>query len=346
MLVETPSFRPTKDKYGDLVSIENTNPSICTLTWVINDICNNACSYCLPALYAGKNHHYDWQQAEAFIDEVRKRWSGMKLAITGGEPTMSPFLIDLCKKVNSFPHSGVWLTTNGVRTPRYYRELAPHCKHLLFSYHPETEDPDKFLDKVFAASEFTFVTVRVMMHAHKKYWDKAIKMIDKINAMPTLQPFYDLAKDRKPFEWEAVRVLEYNDINDPTTAQYSEEQELWFETAKKHELSSQIFVRDISSDIAAVFTEKEGDVVKGHYANEYMIAGKTNFNGWRCNAGLESLYAFADGNVYRANCLVGGVIGKIQDLENFKWPKKSIRCNVDLCHCTSDVYYTKRKIGK
>ena len=37
------------------------------LTWIINNICTNACSYCPENLHNGSNHNYDWENARKFF---------------------------------------------------------------------------------------------------------------------------------------------------------------------------------------------------------------------------------------------------------------------------------------
>ena len=49
-----------------VVKIQRRTPGVMAVTWVINNICTNACKYCPPNLHKGKNHHYDWENAKRF----------------------------------------------------------------------------------------------------------------------------------------------------------------------------------------------------------------------------------------------------------------------------------------
>ena len=49
-----------------VVKIQRRTPGVMAVTWVINNICTNACLYCPPNLHKGKNHHYDWENAKRF----------------------------------------------------------------------------------------------------------------------------------------------------------------------------------------------------------------------------------------------------------------------------------------
>jgi len=76
-------------------------------------------------------------------------------------------------------------------------------------------------------------------------------------------------------------------------------------------------------------------------ASDYVNQGMTNFNGYTCEIGLRSLCVKWDGSLYLGNCLVGGMIGNINDPENINWPTESIKCNLNLCDCSSDVNINK-----
>jgi hypothetical protein len=52
-----------------IIEIKQKVPAM-YLTWVMNNICTNACSYCHPNLHTGTNHNYDWDNAEKFINIV------------------------------------------------------------------------------------------------------------------------------------------------------------------------------------------------------------------------------------------------------------------------------------
>jgi hypothetical protein len=73
-------------------------------------------------------------------------------------------------------------------------------------------------------------------------------------------------------------------------------------------------------------------------------AGNTNFEGWECEIGLESLFVHFNGRVHLGNCVTSPKIGSIQDVENIEWPTGPIICRQSYCNCTTDVCVSKRKI--
>jgi hypothetical protein len=79
-------------------------------------------------------------------------------------------------------------------------------------------------------------------------------------------------------------------------------------------------------------------------AQQLINENKTNFFGWQCNIGLESLYVKFDGFVRSGNCITSPILGKIQDSDNILWPMQSIICKQKFCNCTTDVYISKKKL--
>ena len=69
-----------------------THLNAMTVTWVMNNICTNHCDYCPPVLHRGNNHNYSWDRAREFMNRLFKRYLRVNLSISGGEPTLSPFL--------------------------------------------------------------------------------------------------------------------------------------------------------------------------------------------------------------------------------------------------------------
>lgn len=94
-----------------------------------------------------------------------------------------------------------------------------------------------------------------------------------------------------------------------------------------------------------------------HHDVEDMIAQDLNqFQGWSCDAGLESLYVDYDGSVWVANCagsranpnsnhpdLKGkfGYVGSIME-DHYAWPKQPVICPFRYCGCGADIPVTKR----
>jgi organic radical activating enzyme len=307
--------------------VKNNFPDVFQLTWVINNICSNKCSYCVPDLNSGTNHYYEWENTKIFLDELFKKHKKIHCSIAGGEPTMSPFFPDLCKIFYDNGHT-LGVTTNGVRTERYYSEISPYLNYICFSYHPEYDDNNDLLSKAIVCVPNTKVTIRVMMHA--KYWDRSIE-------------FFNRCKENKNISIEAVKVLPWGQV-DLSNIDYTEEQLNWFNSDATRNLESTIFLDNKEfANIGSNFYLENGTIDKNANAVDYINGGLTDFYNWKCDIGLEHFFIWADGTIRRGNCHVGGNIGNINDPHNIKWPIEPIVCNQHLCHCATDVLMSKRK---
>jgi pyruvate formate lyase activating enzyme len=85
--------------------------------------CNFDCPYCHnPGLVAGQSSCADQMDMNAltgFLDQRRNFLDGV--VVSGGEPTLQPDLLDLCRKIKAFGFA-VKLDTNGSR-PRVLQQL-------------------------------------------------------------------------------------------------------------------------------------------------------------------------------------------------------------------------------
>ena len=307
------------------------------LTWIINNICNNHCAYCPPILHMGKNQHYEWEKAKSFLERLFSHYPKIHCAISGGEPTLSPFFKELVDIFHGSKKHTVGLTTNGIRTVRYWEEISPKLSYICFSYHPSSDDPD-FLEKVKVASKYTLVTVRIMMDS--RHWDKAYEMYQRCCEIDTIAV-------------DAVRILSEiaQDTNIGET--YTAEQENILLSLDRKEMKT-----DIITDILKVNpTWKLSSMRSDYYfddesveyvglPNKYITEGKNKFAGWYCAAGLESLYISYTGDVQLANCAQGGIKFHINNHENYELPNSWVICNQPLCFCGTDFQISKERPPK
>ena len=95
------------------------------LTWMVNNICQNKCAYCIPGLNSGKGHHYKWENAKRFMDILFERYPKIHCSVTGGEPSISSFFPELVQRFVDAGHTignnHEWIQTCGV-LERYFQE--------------------------------------------------------------------------------------------------------------------------------------------------------------------------------------------------------------------------------
>lgn len=298
------------------------------ITWVINNICTNACSYCPSGLHNGKNHHYEWDNAKRFVDQLLIRYPKINLSIAGGEPTLSPHLPELVKLFFDRGHT-ISLTSNGARSVRYYDAIAKNLNGMCFSFHPSFEEAG-FMDKVIATSHYCFTTVRVMMDT--RYWDRCVN-------------FYNSIIDNMDISVEPVRIQDWG-IGNTVGRDYTEEQEQWFNDRPMRPARFFEETKNPEVPMWCDYYYNNGEIDTSGRHPLYLINSKQNdFRGWECDIGLESLFIHYDGAIQRANCRQGTptrFFGNVNQPESIIWPTQPEICSQRECHCATDIIVSKR----
>jgi len=294
------------------------------LTWLINNICTNSCSYCPPTLHSGTNHHYEWKNAKRFFEILFEKYSSVHCSVAGGEPSVSPFFTDLIKIFYNSGHS-IGITSNAARSVRFWEENSKYLNYVCFSYHPESPDPH-FIEKINVAKMQTLVTVRVMMLPSK--WDHCVEMFEKLSELNHICV-------------ESVRIFDWDGTN-KTAHVYTEDQLLWFTHNERNQsLNKTPGVDKKAVRILCDYHLEDGTVLETPNAVDYINSGMTNFYGYTCEVGLRSLFVDWRGRIFLGNCGVGGIIGNINYPSTIQWPTTSVVCNKTLCHCATDVNINK-----
>jgi organic radical activating enzyme len=297
------------------------------LTWMVNNICQNRCAYCIPGLNSGKGHHYKWENAKRFMDILFEKYPKIHCSVTGGEPSISSFFPELVQRFVDAGHT-IGTTTNGFKPVEYWKEISKNLSYVCFSYHPEQPTED-FLDKVLYCSLNTMVTVRIMMHP--RYWDHCVEVYNDIRNIPTIFV-------------EPVRCLDWGSV-DRTVHLYDENQLAWFrdvESSLGHEKyleTDEKFNR--TPDIAADFEMDDETIERGTNTLNYINSGQTNFKGYVCEVGLKSLFIDHSGEIFLGNCCIGGPQGHMDEPDQIEWPTKRVICSKHICHCSIDVNINK-----
>jgi len=297
------------------------------ISWILNNICTNHCDYCPPSLHSGSNHHYQWEHAKSFIVRLINRYPHMHVSISGGEPTLSPHFGELVDMFFNAGHT-VGLTSNGARSIQWWQEVAPRLSYICFSYHPQYPDP-QFLDKVLAAAQYTQCTVRVMMDATR--WEQSVQ-------------FFNEAAQHTNIRVEAVRLLdELANRHVPSTV-YTTQQEEWLTTTPPTQFPILEFPLNPGwrpANIGSEFYYSDGSWDANGDTNQLITTQQTDFRGWSCNIGLESLFIYWDGDVKKGNCSQGGVLFNLANHELHPLPATAELCFQPICYCGTDVLITK-----
>jgi organic radical activating enzyme len=289
------------------------------LTWIINNICTNHCRYCPSFLHQGKNHHYDWQEAERFIDQVLQHHPKVHLVVSGGEPTVSPFLPALLKKFSG-PDHYVGVSSNGVRRADYWKGLD--VENLGLSYHPAFHD-DQWIERAEQCQDYVKqVTVNLMMDP--EYWDHCMVMYDQMLKSATFSVIPTMIVD-----WGTDYL-----------AQYSAAQLQWLQDTQP---TYRRLWTDPQMHKTTQLLDHSGKAVwsKANWAVNLINRRENNFSGWECDIGVESVFVQFDGSYRRGNCEQGGYTGWIRD--GFTPYTESVICGYNECQCLTDISVPKRR---
>ena len=307
-----------------IIKVQQPKNAPLNLSWIINNICTNHCSYCALNLHTGKNHNYEWENAIRFFELLFERYPKIHCSVSGGEPSVSPFFPEICKIFYEKGHS-IGVTTNLAKPIRYWQEIAPYLDYASISWHSQFVDPN-FLDKALAVAELIPTNVRVLMLPG--HWQQCVNAYEK---------FAQIDK----FTSEPVRIQDKRGM-DTTAHVYNVKQQIWFEqNIPTYSGKMKHLKHKHKPGVGAQFYFDDETSLRNPNITDLVNRGLTNFKGYTCEIGLKSLYINYDGYVFAGNCLVGGLLGSINDPDNITWPTEPVTCNVNICHCDTDVMINK-----
>lgn len=298
--------------------------------WMIHNVCNYQCSFCIPEVHNGSQRWLTLEQYKKYADEIISASNGMPvwLQITGGEPTLFPELMDLLKYIKR-PNVYVSLISNGSRTFRWWQELKnEHClDHLFITYHSEqTSDYKHITDLLNLFHDEPVKTFCLITHA-KNSVDQAIEakhyVQQNTGSVILLKP---MIVDKKLHE------LPY------TEEQLKEVKKSWaagnrFATKTKPNFPEEV---EMSTVLKIIYSDNSSEKIR----TDQMIQKKlNNFFDWKCYVGEDTMRIVKD-QVYRGVCQLGGVQSVLGETP-VKFSEGYIKCTNQWCLCNTDMKTTK-----
>lgn len=283
------------------------------IEWNLGKRCNYDCSYCPAEIHDNFSQHTSIDLLEKAVDRLCEIDKPLRISLTGGEPCVHPDienLLEYFKRKNIF---WVNLTTNGTRGYRWYLENEMFFNHIVFSLHFE-QDWTRIFDTLLKFYDSTEREFFVNVMAHHKYMHNVKIVVKKFNEIGIKY---------------AVRRIRWTegDHNVFDDLKYDGKDLEWI---LEHDATAKPNCRIDDSKIMHA-----NDIIKQHL---------NQFQGWSCNAGLESLMINWDGEVHRATCRVGGSLGNIYS-NSFALPTSPVICDRSYCTCAADIPLTKIKIA-
>ena len=238
--------------------------------------------------------------------------------LTGGEPTLYRGLPEMLSFVKA-RGAGAGLVSNGKVALRWWEKVAPLLDAMVLTYHVEFADLDHFIQvaRLLSGSLKTHINVAMLPLRFDECHHHARRIaLECEGATMTLKPLLkDFRDELYPYTDEQRRVI--REGCQPQQPRFGE---------RGVRGSMRCFDRDGESRTRA--------------AADLVMAGDNRFAGWTCNAGIESIAVNHRGEVYRAMCQEGGLLGRIVDVK-LPLPTQPIVCRKRRCSCLSDIMLTK-----
>ena len=279
------------------------------IEWNIGKRCNYDCSYCPSSIHDNSSPHTDIEILKATVDKLMTLGKPIRLSFTGGEPTVHPKFKELIKYCNHVGISWISVTTNGTLPYEFYASM--NIDQLVFSIHLEY-DWKRVFNTVESVVDQTQIKVIAQIMAHHDHMDAVLQLRAKcllaeipstVRRIRWTEGNHDLFDDMR---------YNANDLN---------------------------WLKDQEATVQPNTVIDDKQLI---HANDVIKLHLNKYNGWTCNAGIESLMINWDGDVHRATCRVGGSLGNIYE-GNFVVPSEPVTCDRNFCTCAADIPLTKHK---
>lgn len=302
-------------------SIYPDHPDGMIIEWVVSNMCNYQCSYCLPQVNGNTSGHPEYENALKFFEYVHNEINpGPKLLnLTGGEPTVWPRLIPFLKGLDKSYF--VQISTNGSRTIRWWEKLLNNYNNLskvCISIHLEYADLDHIVEVSKLLHEKTQLTI--MLPSPKDRFETAKKWVERLSE-ENLKVNIHL----KPIRLAAGNAETYT------------VEELNYMHKFNHNKSK---IKDPVGIPTHLVVDGEPKSFK--YTMELLSKNLHTFKGWKCDIGRTRLVIWHDGSVSGAQCRTAKnmVLGNIYD-GKITLPSEPPTCKTDYCTCISDIRIPK-----
>jgi pyruvate-formate lyase-activating enzyme len=314
--------------YENVIRIERDTPKKYTLVeWTLGNKCTFACSYCPDILHDGTAGWHDQKKLTDFLDVCADHYVGylgreLIVQYTGGEPTVYPKF----KKLIAYAKErGIMqsMISNGSRTHRFWKEVAPVFDKIHLSYHGEFADPEHTIEVARIISETTDLHVNMLMLPNR--FDELLTIAAQIrSACP------EANIQLKPLQ------IGFGEVLYP----YSDTEKKILDTMHGFATSGPRKSKFPTGMLKITNADgTEGKTV----SNSLILDGTNKFFGWTCDIGLDTLSVDMWGNIHGGLCQVGGNYGNIYT-GDYTLPAQPTLCNKEWCTCHLDIMVTKEKL--
>jgi organic radical activating enzyme len=290
--------------------------------WMLGDTCQYKCSYCYPNLYAGKNQFHP---LDVILKTYKKFVNPTLIMFSGGEPSLHPNFEQIIKEAPSNIKIGV--ITNLAKPIQFWEKVSKHISVPILTYHIEYAKFDRFVDSARVVFELcdkdhslaNFIRINLPMYPSK--WNECKEIYFKLldQGLPVLpKPLIELGPDVQ----KCIQII--NPL-------YTDDQLAWINECNLKHDNKPINLYD-----------EHNKLLYSTNSNELLSLGNTNFKGWTCYAGTESIRIQLGGDVITTICKQGKIIGNIFD--DFTFCEKPVICNQNFCWGGCDIPRSKYRL--
>ena len=305
-------------------SITNNAPNAMSVVWELTSTCNYSCWYCLPHLHDNK---YKWPDLQASLDffyMLSQKHSRIHVDLAGGEPTLWPELPTFLKQKPDNIYTNV--ASNGSRTVKWWSRNIEYMDSVLLSFHPDTADIDHFYNVCKAISNrdlYPKKDINVSILVYKQLLDKCNEAFNRLKELPISCKMKIIDYRFKPGMHVTPTDLDIiEEINEKRFNNYS--------FSPEDGMPSEVYL--------------DGKKIENKDFAILKFFGKTDFKGWKCNAGITRLFIVANGDIFRGTCRNGGRIGNIMFDTNVFNLEPTV-CHKIACSCLDEVILEKHRIS-
>ncbi len=297
------------------------------INWALMNTCNYKCRYCHSDLNGGTIKAPSYQAVLGFVkhilDSIEDPNDKPYFEFGGGEVTLLSYFSDLLQYI-SWGGGDVTIVSNGSKKVSWWRDNAEYLSGVSLSYHIndiKSESHFVAVSKVLEASQNTRFHVNIMMIPERfdDCLEFANRLKQEVRCSIALQPLFE------------------GFGNGGITKKYSY-------TPEQEQIMKDFRGRPELKTLPPSMAELEVKYIDGTARNlstfDLIANNQTNFVGWDCYAGIDSLVVTFSGDIYRSWCMQDRPIGSIYD-ENFELPDTPTKCRTKICQCGVDLSATK-----
>jgi len=315
-----------------LVAIWPTEEKFANFTWQVSDVCNFKCSYCNPGNYGANQRNLDTEQyikvLGLLIENFKKQgYKYFKFFFSGGEPSIWPPLIDICKFIrSSVEYSTIAINTNLSRSPDWWKKNYIYFDDVVASFHIEGCNQEVYLQNIdFLQYRLNYLACRILMHDQR------------------FQEVVDFSEKLKSFLKNGV--IEYaalfEELN-PHSGMHHYEADWKREFIKNN---SYVYKREVDFSFLnntnkayceAFYSDGKKQTLN---ATRLISGGENNFKGWKCWIN-DSIFINPAGDIQLASCKMAKTIGNISS-DQIQLESEPVSCALSTCGCGTDINIRK-----